>query len=392
MNRRDFLHSAAGITALSAGLCPPAMAQGKASRKALHPPMKAAVIGHTDRGRYGHSHELVFLNRPGIETVAVADPVEGGRKKVQEAIGAPRSYADYREMLERERPNLVMIATRWTEERHAHVTAALAVGAHLICEKPFAHSLEEADDMVAQAKRARRKFAVTHPVRLAPSTVFLKRRIDEGLIGKLQSIRANGEGAFRSGGEDLLTFGAHIFDLLRHFAGDATEVKARVTHEGRDITLADVRKGGYDKEIGLVAGDEVAAWFKMARGVEVHYTSRRDRAAPAGPYSLEFFGTKGAVRMQCGFDPILKVQQGDEWRPVEGDPGPTLGPEDKGRHAGNRRMVDDWLAAIAEDREPQSSAYDGMKIVEMVQGVYAAGLSRQTVQFPLKNRRHPLLG
>jgi len=392
MNRRRFLQSTAGLVAMGAGFRPRAAAQNSKGRPAAHPPLKAAVIGHTNRGRYGHGHELVFLNRPGIETVAVADPVEGGRKKVQQAIGALRDYADYREMLERERPNLVMVATRWTEERHAHVTAALAVGAHVICEKPFVHSLEDADDMVAQAKRLRRKLAVTHPVRMAPSAVFLKRRLDEGLIGELRSIRANGEGAFRSGGEDLLVFGAHLFDLLRHFAGDATEVKAQVLQDGRDITRADARRGGYDKEIGPVAGDHVDAWFKMARGVEVHYTSRRDRAAPAGPHSLEFFGTKGTVRMKCGFDPVLTQQQGGEWRPLEGDPGPTLGPEDRGRHAGNRRLVDDWLAAIAEDREPQSSGYDGMKFVEMVLGVYAAALSRQTIAFPLKDRRHPLVG
>ena len=392
MNRRAFLQSAAGLAAFSTGSVSRATAQIDRPRKAAHPTMKAAVIGHSGRGRYGHSLEVIFSNRPGIEIVAVADPVEGGRKKVQQAIGALRTYADYREMLERERPNLVAVTPRWTEHRHAMVTAALAVGAHVLCEKPFTHSLEDADDMLAQAKRAKRKLAVCHPVRLAPATVYLKSRIEEGMIGELRSIRANGKQDKRAGGEDLLVHGAHLFDLLRLFAGDATEVKARVLHEGRDITLADVRKGDYDTEIGPIAGDDVEAWFKMTRGVAVHFTTRRRPSAPAGPYSIEFTGTKGAFRLECGYNPVIKMQHGNEWRPLEGNPAAAMSAADAERNGANGRVVDDWLAAIAEDREAQCSGYGGMKFVEMVVGIYAAALSRQTVALPLKNRRHPLLG
>ena len=387
MNRREFLHTTAGFAALGSS----ALAQGSQPRQAIKPPMKAAVIGHTNRGRYGHGHEFVFMNRPGIETVAVADPVEGGRKKVQEAIGALRGYADYREMLERERPDFVMLALRWTEERLAMATAALNIGAHVICEKPFTHSLEDADAMVAHAKRVMRKFAVTHPMRLAPSTVFLKRRMDEGLIGELRSIRANSSQGRRSGGEDMLVQGVHMFDLLRLFAGNATEVNARILQSGRGITLADVKAGDYDKEIGPIAGDDVEAWFKMAGGVQVHFCSQREPTAPtpAGPYSLEFIGTKGAARMKLKAEPNVTVQHGSEWRALDGDPSATA---EKVIHGPNRRIVDDWLAAITENREPKCSCYDGMKTVEMVQAVYAAGLSRQSVALPLKNRRHPLLG
>jgi hypothetical protein len=56
----------------------------------------------------------------------------------------------------------------------------------------------------------------------------------------------------------------------------------------------------------------------------------------------------------------------------------------------NQRVVDDWFAAIVDDRDPICSGYAGMRALEMGMAVFAAGLARQRVELPLKNRRHPL--
>jgi len=122
------------------------------------------------------------------------------------------------------------------------------------------------------------------------------------------------------------------------------------------------------------------------------YTTRRRPSAPPGPYSLEFTGTRGSVRMELRFDPVLTLLQDGEWRPIAGDPTLAMSPQERERQGANTRIGDDWFAAIGEDRAADSSGYDGMKFVEMVHGVYAAALSRQPVAFPLKHRRHPLLG
>lgn len=53
-------------------------------------------------------------------------------------------------------------------------------------------------------------------------------------------------------------------------------------------------------------------------------------------------------------------------------------------------MVDDWLAAIAEDRAPVCSGHAARKALEMCHAIFLAGLSRGRVALPLKNRRHPL--
>ena len=122
MKRRAFLQHAAGLTVLGAAV----RAQPASARN-----YTAAVIGHTGRGNFGHSMDLVFAGRPEIEVVGLADPSQTGRARAQERVRARRTYADYREMLEKERPQLVSVAPRWTDQHYAMVKAALSVGAHV---------------------------------------------------------------------------------------------------------------------------------------------------------------------------------------------------------------------------------------------------------------------
>jgi predicted dehydrogenase len=79
-------------------------------------------------------------------------------------------------MLEREKPQLVAVAPRWTDEHHDMAMAALNVGAHVYLEKPITQTLAEADDLLATAKRAGLQIAVAHQMRLAPNILFLKQR------------------------------------------------------------------------------------------------------------------------------------------------------------------------------------------------------------------------
>jgi predicted dehydrogenase len=385
MQRREFLQHAVGTAALAAGL----RAQGGAASPAA-PTFKAAIIGHTGRGNYGHGLDLLFAHRPEIEVVAVADPNADGRAKAQKRAGARRAYADFREMLERERPQLVSVAPRWTDQHYAMVSAALAVGAHVYCEKPFTRTLAEADDLLMLAGRAGRKIAVAHQARLAPSTLHLKRRIDEGLIGELLAIRVHGKQDKRAGGEDLLVLGTHQFDLVRFFAGEPQWCSARVLQGGREITRADARAA--TEEIGPIVGDEIEAMFALPRGVNVHYTSRAKHAAVAGPWGMEFIGSRGVARFWHDAYPRTFLRHGDQWRPLENDPTAAAGTDERSMAAGNRRLVDDWLAAIAENREPVCSGRAAMKSLEMIHAIFAAGLARGRVELPLKNRQHPLVG
>jgi len=348
------------------------------------------VIGHTGRGDYGHGLEGIFSNRPNAEVVALADPDSEGRAKTAAKIGAPRSYADYREMLEKERPNLVSIAMRQSDQHHAIALAALRAGAHIYCEKPFVSAPNESDELLAEANKRELKIAVAHTMRMMPAIVRLRQAIAEGLIGDIVEVRSFGKQDARGGGEDMMVLGSHLFDLMRLFLGDPIWCTARVLGEGRDITPADRRI--VKDNVGYVAGDEVFAQFAFPKGVNATFTSDAKLRETVEHWGIEFFGGKGVARINCDIAPNVFLRRStgwksegktDAWEPihvshVKSPPPQNLGP------------VGDWLDAIAKNREPECSGRNGAWVVEMVMGVYHAALSGKRVSFPLSVRSHAL--
>lgn len=391
-NRRQFVLSSLRLGALA--IAPSLMGNAVigASRKKL----RAAIIGHTGRGGYGHGLDMLFAERSNIEVVAVADPVAEARARVAGRTGAQRQYADYGEMLVKEQPDLVSVAPRWTDQHHAMATAALRIGAHLFMEKSITRTLTEADELLSFASQASLRIAVAHQMRLAPNIIFLKQRMDAGLIGDLLEIRAHGKQDHRAGGEDLMVLGVHLFDLMRLFAGDPQWCSARVLQDGHDITLLHARPATED--IGMVAGDAILAQFAFSNGVNATFTSRRQNAT-AGPWGMELIGTRGAVKILADIYPrIYQRKDGNwsdtglaiQWQPIDGDPTASWTSNEKSVQRANQRLVNDWLEAIETNREPVCSGFAGMKALEMAHAVLAAGRSGGRPAFPLANRTHPL--
>ncbi len=381
LSRRRFLATLGTATALSPRLL---HAQDDPLR------LRAAVIGHTGRGDYGHGLQHIFKGRPGIELVGLADPVESGRATMAKAIGAPRVYADWRELLEKERPQLVSIAMRHADQHAEIALTCLRAGAHCYIEKPFVRSPDEADAVLADGEKRGRRIAVAHTMRMMPIVRRLKQALGEGLIGELRELRAFGKQDTRAGGEDMMVLGLHLFDLMRMFAGDPLGCSARVLVQGRDITSADRRQ--VKDNVGWVAGDQVSAQFAFAGGVNATFTSDARLREITGRWGIEFYGSKGVIKLNCDLSPDVFVRsttgwaaagKQDDWRPldaalVKAAPDPSLAP------------VSDWLEAIGRNREPECSGRNGAWGVEMVMAVYQAALGNIRVGFPLKVRTHPL--
>ncbi len=358
---------------------------------------RAAIIGHTGHGDYGHSLDAIFANRENVELVAIADPDSKGLAKAAERTRALRQYGDYRELLERERPQLVCLAARWADQRLPIGLAALRIGAHVVSEKPFTTNLAEADTLLETAARAKLKIAVAHQMRLAPSVVQLKREIEAGLLGDLLEMRAWGKQDDRAGGEDMIVLGSHLFDLMRLFAGDALSCTARALHQGRDITAADARR--VKEQIGPVAGDEIMAQFAFANGINGTFTSRKRQRETTGHWGIEFVGSKTSARLLADVFPAVHVLKAgtwsaggrsDQWVRMETDPGVKLSVDERGFGPANRRVVDEWLDAIEHDRDPACSGWHATKALEMIMAVYQAALSGARVPLPLSAREHPL--
>lgn len=117
----------------------------------------------------------------------------------------------------------------------------------------------------------------------------------------------------------------------------------------------------------------------------------------AGLWGMEMIGSKSVARINANIWPGAFVAQqrrsGDaidaaEWQAHENDPTANLPSEEETVAKANARLVDDRLAAIAENREPACGGFNGMKAVEMA--VFAAGLRRRQIEPPLAGRSHPL--
>lgn len=394
--RRDFLRSSAGW--LAAGALAPRFARSAADSAVR----KAAIIGHTGAGGFGHGIERLFTKLPGVTVVGVADPDPAGRAKAKLACGAARDYADYREMLAKEKPDLVGIGPRWPGEHHAMARAALEVGAHLYLEKPFMVTLAEADEILALARQRGRRIAVAHVTRCAPVVIRLERALREGLIGDVLEIHLVGKMGSRSGGQDMMVLGVHVFDLARVFAGNVEWCHARIRQKGKNPTIADKSESKTDP-VGPVVGDDIFAHFAMDSGVNVTFRSRPGLEKAAGPFGLEIVGSRGVIRIASGSEPSVSLlaapsraasTRAENWTAWTGGVEPADDAQIdglKGYDAAHRRVVRDWLLAIGEKREPQSSGERAMKVIEMAHGVFQSGIEGKRVDFPLVRRTHPLV-
>src|SRR5437870_122879 len=96
---------------------------------------RVAVIGRTGKGNYGHGLGWKALDN--VEVVAIADENDKGRSESAKRLGAKNAYADYRQMLHKERPQFVSVADRWLDAHRDMVIACAQAGANVFLEKPL---------------------------------------------------------------------------------------------------------------------------------------------------------------------------------------------------------------------------------------------------------------
>src|ERR1035441_5705773 len=351
---------------------------------------RVCLIGDTGHGNFGHDWDVAWRTVPNTQVVAVADPDESGRRNAMNRSGAPRGYADYREMLAKEMPNIVTICPIWADQRVAMVTAAAETGAHVLVEKPFASTLGDADTLVTLTERRGIRVQVGHTARLAPVSIRVHELLQEGELGVLMEIRARGKEDLRAGGEDMMVLGTHDFDLMRYFAGDPRWVFADVTEKGRPARVSHRTS----ELIGPVAGDEIASMFMFANGVHGYFASKASDVQTGKRCGVTLYGSKAVAYLPLDVAPspapyVLRnaawVGEGksDSWERIGYPPGgmPLT------REQANIWMAADLLCAIEQHREPVCSARDGRWAIEMATGIYQSSLGGQRVSFPLTDRR-----
>ncbi|MCX8138106.1 MAG: Gfo/Idh/MocA family oxidoreductase [Gemmataceae bacterium] len=359
---------------------------------------RVAVIGRTGKGNYGHALDTAWLKCDRAEIVAVADEDEQGRAAAAQRLRVRNAYADYRQMLEKERPDIVSVAPRWPDCHRDMVIACARFGAHVFLEKPVAQDLQQADEMVAACDQHHVHVAVAHQTAYSPKLQVIQDLIRSGQLGDILYLRSHGREDHRGGGEDLMVLGTHACDLMRHLAGEARWAFAYIQQKGRKALPADVRQG--TEPVGPIVGDQITATFGFSAPTVGQFYTHVAQHGVGSRYWMEIRGSKGTIHMGYGIMPFAYFCDDPsgifghpkaKWTPIStnGIGRPETFPT-KDLENGNILIIQDLIAAIEQDRPPKDSLRDGRAALEMIMAVYESHRRQQLVELPLKNRKHPL--
>ncbi len=189
--------------------------------------LRAGVIGLG----MGKSHIDGYQSHPGVEVVAIADMDAAKVEQIGNAKGIPGRYTSAEQMLEQEKLDVVSVVT--PNKFHKPLTlAALAAGCHVLCEKPMAMNADEAKEMLAASKKARKKLMINFSYRFSDQSWALKKQVEDGILGDIyfgRTIwhRRRGMPGFGgwfgtkalAGGGPLIDLGVHRLDLALWLMG-----------------------------------------------------------------------------------------------------------------------------------------------------------------------------
>lgn len=368
--------------------------------------LEAGIIG------YGKQSEILadVLNSVSgahLHLAAVADVDEKRRALAKDKLGC-LIFDSGEAMLDSLRPKLVIVATQ-PPEHCENVLAAIAHGAHVLCEKPIALTLKEADAMVEAANRAMVCLGVLHQTVFSSAFRRAEEMIRDGIIGRLYRIVAQCKG--RPAPYDLMEIGVDWTHAMCHVAGFPEEVSGL---EVTGLVVKGNRRAGVEdaapisetysqgRAMGIGMGDQVVGryFFKHtdnpSTGGVVGELSAVSLAQHSSEFmTIEFFGTKGRLRLhQTGTGRLfLNSRPLDDFESTIGgwtEVDPRLWNTDPRWFVPTRRLVENFVEAIRFGRAPTVSGADGRMALEMVLGIYASHLAGRSLALPLEDRRHPL--
>jgi predicted dehydrogenase len=324
-------------------------------------------------------------------------------------LGWAATETDWRALVKRDDVQLVDVCT--PGDGHAEVAiAALEAGKHVLCEKPLANTLAEAEAMTAAAERAapRGVRAMTgFNYRRVPALALARQLVTEGRIGQLRHVRASYlqdwliDPSFpltwrlqreRAGSGALGDLGAHIVDLAQYLTGEliagvsaatATFVTERPLPAAADGTP---RSGGRS---GPVTVDDAAVFTgRLGSGALATFEATRFAAGRKNQLRIELNGDHGSLAFdlerlneleffdragdsaEAGFRRILVTEPGHPYLSAWWPPGHVLGWEHTFTH-----QARDLVTAIATGGELAPSFADGLQVQRVLDAVERSAAS-----------------
>ncbi|MDJ1132659.1 Gfo/Idh/MocA family protein [Streptomyces iconiensis] len=368
---------------------------------ATAPPLGVGMVGYAFMGQ-AHSQGWRTVGRvfdlplsPSMAAVcgrnATAVRAAAGR------LGWAAAETDWRALVTRQDVQLVDICT--PGDSHAEIAvAALEAGKHVLCEKPLANTVAEAEAMAAAARVARRNGQVAmvgFNYRRVPALALARHLVEQGRLGTVRHVRVSYlqdwlvdpdhplEWRLRrehAGSGALGDLGAHAVDIAQHLVGSPlTGVSAQTETFVRERPLA----GGHGDERGTVTVDDAALFTgRLASGALASFEVTRVAAGRKNALRVELNGTLGslafdlerlnelefhddtAAAAEAGFRRILVTEQDHPYLEAWWPPGHGLGYEHTFTH-----QARDLVRAIAAGTTPAPSFEDGLQVQRVLAAV-----------------------
>ena len=374
-------------------------------------PLRIAMIGH---GFMGDAHTQAWVSAPRFfdlprhpEPRLLVGRRADAAAAAAERLGWAESTDDWRAAIQRDDIDLIDIVT--PGDSHAEIAiAALEAGKHVLCEKPLANTVEEAERMAEAAASAAERGVlamVGFSYRRVPAVTLAQQLVAEGRLGEIREVRAqylqdwltDAESPMtwrldkdRAGSGSLGDIGAHIIDMAQFVTGQTLDSVSATLHtfvDERPLMAESVGLSGTaSDERGQVTVDD-AAWItaRLSGGGFGSFEATRFATGRKNALRLEISGSNGAIafdleRMnelefydatadsrELGFRRILVTEPE---HPFDGGWWPTghaIGYEHTFSH-----QVRDLVTAIAEGTQPTPSFADGLQVQRVLDAISAS--------------------
>lgn len=272
--------------------------------------VRVGVIG-TGMGRL---HMQAYSEIPGVRIVAICDLNEAEARQFAERYGAQHVFRDYRDMCACQDLDAISIAV--PNYLHAPFTlAALDAGLHVLCEKPMATTLEDAEAMVAKARQTGKRLMVHMNNRFRDSNLVLGQMAPAGELGQVYYGRASmirrrsvptihfpstgimGRGdwflnAEKAGGGALMDIGVHAYDLMWWFMGSPKPVAVSASTY-RMIYEDEAARAGVQFDVDELASAMVRYDNGATAFVDVSWAAHQEPE-----WNVRVFGSKAGIMLK----------------------------------------------------------------------------------------------
>ncbi len=344
--------------------------------------MKYALIGC---GRISPNHIEAAKNNK-LDFVAMCDIDSKMLQEKSEKFGLEgvKKYTNYRELLSKEKPELVAIATE--SGKHAAIAIeCIKAGCNVIIEKPIALSIADADAIIEAGKKKGVVVCANHQNRFNKSVQYIRKALEEGRFGKLSHgaahvrwnrgkeyyCQASWRGTWAQDGGCLMNQCIHNIDLLRWMMGDRIDEVMAYTDQLEHPYLE-------TEDLGLAIIKFSNGSYGLIEGTTNVYPKNLEE-------TLYIFGETGTAKAAGTSDNVIeewnfadRLDDSEYVKATYGDNPPNV------YGFGHTPLYADVIDAIKNKRQPYVDGEAGKRALELVLAIYKSASEHRPVRLPLE--------